>query len=175
MVGAAEASSSSNGNPREPTVSSSNDWTNSSNLTRSHGFVRNAHNDQRGPALRESNIRSRSPSPRRIAANNQARRDYANRVRLQALERQIDIIQDHLRAVNHALEAISMLLNADRVANMPHEPLMLMDDEDPHWAVSWVSAFEHDQAQHLSEPGSPTVLEESISENEALTDITNQL
>jgi hypothetical protein len=94
---------------------------------------------------------------------------------LQALERQIDIIQDHLRAVNHALEAISMLLNADRVANMPHEPLMLMDDAEPHWAVSWVSAIEFDQGQNLAEPWSPTVLEESISENEALYDITNVL
>ena len=175
MVGAAEASSSSNGNPREQTASSSNDGSNSSNLTRSHGFVRNAHNDQRGPELRDSNIRSRSPSPRRVAANNQTRREYANRVRLQALERQIGIIQDHLRAVNHALEAIAMLLNAERVANVPQEVLMLMDDEDPHWAVSWVSAFAYDPPELLAEPRSPTVLEESISENEALTDITNQL
>ena len=110
-----------------------------------------------------------------LLQNNQARREYANRVRLQALERQIDIIQDHLRAVNHALEAISMLLNADRVANIPLEPLMLMDDAEPHWAVSWVSAFEYDQGQNLAEPWSPTVLEESISENEALYDITNVL
>ena len=175
MFGAADRTSSSNGNPMESTSSSSTHWSSSSNLTHSHEFVRNAHNDQRGPELRDSNIRSRSPSPRRVAANNQTRREYANRVRLQALERQIDIIQDHLRAVNHALEAIAMLLNAERVANVPQEVLMLMDDEDPHWAVSWVSAFEYDQAQNLAEPGSPTVLEESTSENEALTDITNQL
>ena len=173
MVGAAEASSSSNGNPMGPTPSNSNDWSNSSNLTRSHGFVRNAHNDQRGSELRDSNIRSRSPSPRRFAANNQARRDYANRVGLQALERQIDIIQDHLRAVNHALEAITMLLNADRVANMPNEPLMLMDDAEPHWAVSWVSAFEYDQGQNLAEPWSPTVIEESVSDNARLYEMAN--
>jgi hypothetical protein len=94
---------------------------------------------------------------------------------LQALERQIDIIQDHLRAVNHALEAIAMLLNAERVANVSQEVLMLMDDEDPHWAVSWVSASLHNQTHGPTEPSSPTVLEEIISENEALTDITNQL
>jgi hypothetical protein len=52
---------------------------------------------------------------------------------------------------------------------------MLMDDEDPHWAVSWVSAFAYDPAELLAEPRSPTVLEESISENEALYDITNVL
>ena len=124
MVEAAEASSSSNGNPMEPTPSSSTHWSSSSNLTRSHGFVRNAHNDQRGPELRDSNIRSRSPSPRRVAANNQTRREYANRIRLQALERQIDIIQDHLRAVNHALEAIALLLNAGRVPYVPPELLL---------------------------------------------------
>jgi len=173
MVGAAEASSSSNGNPREQTASSSNDGSNLSNLTRSYGFDRNAHNDQRRTALRESNIRSRSPSPRRIPADNPARREYANRVRMQALQRQIFIIQDHLRSVNHVVEAITMLLTADRVANMPNEPLMIMDEADPHWAVSWVSAFKYDQHQNLAEPWSPTVIEESISDNERLYEMTN--
>ena len=101
------------------------------------------------------------------------RREYANRLRMQALQRQISIIEDHLRAVNHVMEAITMLLNADRAANQPHEPLMLMNDEDPHWAVSWVTAFEWDQEQGLTEPWSPTVLEESISENERLYETTN--
>ena len=85
------------------------------------------------------------------------------------------IVQDHLRAVTHAMEAITMLLIADRVANMPNEPLMLMDEAEPHWAVSWVSAFEYDQDQNLAEPWSPTVIEESISENEALYEITKSL
>ena len=66
-----------------------------------------------------------------------------------------------------------MLLNADTVANMPNEPLMLMDDPEPHWAVSWVSAFEYDQDQNLAEPWSPTVIEESISDNERLYEMTN--
>ena len=92
---------------------------------------------------------------------------------MQALQRQIFIIQDHLRAVNHALEAIALLLNAGRVPYVPPELLMLMDDEDPHWAVSWVSASLYNQAHGLTEPSSPTVLEESISENERLYETTN--
>jgi hypothetical protein len=134
---------------------------------------RNGQNVPRDPALRNSNSGTRSRSPQRILENNTARREYANRVRVPALEDQISIIEHNLRAVNHVMEAITMLLNADRAANQPNEPLMLMNDEDPHWAVSWVTAFEWDQEQGLTEPWSPTVLEESISENERLYESSN--
>ena len=59
-----------------------------------------------------------------------------------------------------------MLLIADRVANIPNEAMMLIDDDEPHWAVSWLTAFEYDQDQSLEEPWSPTVIEETASENE---------
>ena len=163
-------SSSSNGHPLERTSSSSIDGSFLSILRNSNSLNRNGQNDRRA-ALRHSNSGTRSRSPQRISENNPARREYANRVRMQALQRQIAIIEDHLRAVNHVMEAITMLLNADRAANQPNEPLMIRDD--PHWAVSWVTAFEWDQDQGLTEPWSPTVIEESISENERLYEATN--
>jgi len=173
MDRAAAFARSSNGQPLERTSSSSMDGSFLSILRNSDSLNRNGQNVQRDSAPRSSNSGTRSRSPRRIPENNLARREYANRLRMQALQRQISIIEDHLRAVNHVMEAITMLLNADRAANQPNEPLMLMNDEDPHWAVSWVTAFEWDQAQGLTEPWSPTVLEESISENERLYESSN--
>ena len=173
MDRAAAFARSSNGQPLERTSSSSIDGSFLSILRNSNSLNRNGQNVQRDSAHRSSNSGTRSRSPRRFPENNLARREYANRLRMQALQRQISIIEDHLRAVNHVMEAITMLLNAERAANQPHEPLALMNDEDPHWAVSWVTAFEWDQEQGLAEPWSPTVLEESISENERLYETTN--
>jgi hypothetical protein len=134
---------------------------------------RNGQNVRRDSALRNSNSGTRSRSPQRILENNTARREYANRVRVPALEDQISIIEHNLRAVNHVMEAITMLLNADRAANRPNAPLMVMNDEDPHWAISWVTAFEWDQDQGFTELWSSTVIEESISENERLYETTH--